>query len=103
MNPTGVVAFFAPRLRHAEAEMDDLENAIVETAKRAVDAAVAKIAPPTEYLRTPQAAAYLGMSRQYLEIARHTGGGPPYIKLSRAVRYKRTDLDEWMAQHRDAG
>ena len=49
-----------------------------------------------EYLTTTQAAAYLGMSRQWLEIGRHKGYGPPYIKLGRAVRYKRSALDNWM-------
>lgn len=49
-----------------------------------------------EYLSTEQVAAYLGMSRQWLEIGRHKGYGPPYIKLGRAVRYKRSALDEWM-------
>ena len=49
-----------------------------------------------EYLSTEQVAAYLGMSRQWLEIGRHKGYGPPYIKLGHAVRYKRSALDEWM-------
>ena len=38
------------------------------------------------YLTTLEAADYLRLSRQFLEIARHRGNGPPYIKLSRAVR-----------------
>lgn len=49
------------------------------------------------YLNTKQASNYLGLSRQFLEIARHKGSGPRYIKLARAVRYRRTDLDAWMA------
>ena len=52
-----------------------------------------------EFLTTPEAAQYLGMSRQWLEIARHRGNGPPYIKLGRAVRYKRSVLDSWMLDH----
>jgi predicted DNA-binding transcriptional regulator AlpA len=52
-----------------------------------------------EYLDTIQCASYLGLSRQFLEIARHKGDGPPYVKLARAVRYRREDLDDWMAQH----
>ena len=51
------------------------------------------------YLNTKQAAVYLGLSHQYLEIARHKGGGPQYIKLAKAVRYRLEDLDEWMANH----
>jgi predicted DNA-binding transcriptional regulator AlpA len=58
--------------------------------------------PPAEYLDTKQAAAYLGLSHQFLEIARHRrdGSGPHYLKLPRAVRYRRDDLDAWMEQHR---
>ena len=48
-----------------------------------------------------QAAVYMGVSRQRLEIWRCRGGGPPYSKLSAqrggAVRYKRSDLDAFMA------
>ena len=53
--------------------------------------------PAAKYFNTPTAANYIGLSRQYLEIKRHTGGGPPYVKLARAVRYRKSDLDEWMA------
>ena len=53
--------------------------------------------PAAKYFNTPTAANYLGLSRQYLEIKRHTGGGPPYVKLARAVRYRKSDLDGWMA------
>jgi predicted DNA-binding transcriptional regulator AlpA len=49
-----------------------------------------------EYLNTPQAAAYLGLSESLLEKRRCTGGGPPYSKIGKAVRYLRDDLDVWM-------
>ncbi len=52
-----------------------------------------------DYLSTTQAADYLGFSRQFFEGARHKGSGPPYVKLARAVRYRRKDLDSWMADH----
>ena len=52
----------------------------------------------TSYLTTTEAANYLRMSKQFLEIARHRGDGPPYIKLSRAVRYHRPSLDQWMLE-----
>lgn len=52
---------------------------------------------PLEYLDTRQAAAYLGLSRQRLEIWRCYGGGPRYSKLAQAVRYKKSDLDDFMA------
>jgi hypothetical protein len=54
---------------------------------------------PHQYYNTKQAANYLGLSTQYLEIARHKGGGPQYIKLAKAVRYRVDDLDTWMDKH----
>lgn len=55
--------------------------------------------PATEYLTTQQAAAYLGVSKPRLEIWRCRGGGPRFSKIGRIVRYKRTDLDEFMREH----
>jgi hypothetical protein len=51
-----------------------------------------------QYLSTRQAAAYLGVSRQTLEIGRHKGTGPIYCRPvnSRIVRYFLPDLDAWM-------
>ena len=56
-------------------------------------------APAAQYLNTKQAATHLGLSTQYMEIARHKGDGPQYIKLAKAVRYRVEDLDAWMADH----
>lgn len=55
----------------------------------------------TEYMTTKEAAAYLKLSRQFLEAARYRGdgSGPPYVKLERAVRYRRSVLDAWMSAH----
>ncbi len=50
------------------------------------------------FLTTAEAADYLRLSRQFLEIARHRGDGPPYIKLARGVRYHRPSLDQWMLE-----
>ena len=50
----------------------------------------------SDYLNTREAAAYLNVSTQFLEIARSRGTGPPYCKVGRAVRYRRAGLDEWM-------
>ena len=54
-----------------------------------------------EYLSTRQAAAYLNLSRQYLEIGRCRGYGPPLIRVNggRAVRYYRPTVDQWMLAH----
>lgn len=48
------------------------------------------------YFTTLQAADYLGLSRQALELWRHRGEGPPYCKIGRSVRYRRAALDEFM-------
>jgi hypothetical protein len=61
-------------------------------------------AAPTEvgvYLTTVEAARYLKLSRQFLEGARYRadGSGPAYIKLERAVRYRKSTLDAWMTAH----
>jgi hypothetical protein len=55
-----------------------------------------------QYLSTRQAAAYLGVSRQTLEIGRHKGTGPIYCRPvnSRIVRYFLPDLDAWMQDSR---
>ena len=50
------------------------------------------------YLTTKQAASHLGFSKQQLELWRCKGGGPPYVKLAHAVRYRRSDLDAFMAE-----
>ena len=61
----------------------------------------APVVVPSEYMTTQQAAAYLNLSRQYLEAARYRGdgSGPAYVKLERAVRYRRSVLDAWMSAH----
>jgi len=46
---------------------------------------------------TEEAASYLAVSRQTLELLRVKGGGPRYAKLGRLVRYRRAALDEWLA------
>lgn len=51
-----------------------------------------------EYLTTPEAAEYLGVSTQWLEISRHRGTGPKFVKLSRMVRYSRDSLDLFMQE-----
>jgi hypothetical protein len=57
--------------------------------------------PANEYLTTVEAASYLKLSRQFLEGARYRGdgSGPAFIKLARAVRYRRSALDAWMSAH----
>ena len=49
-------------------------------------------------LTTPQAAEYLSLSPNTLNRWRWSGDGPRFIKMGRAVRYRVTDLDEWIAE-----
>lgn len=50
-------------------------------------------------LRTPAwAAAYLGLTENWLARLRMSGGGARYVKQGRRVMYRRDDLDAWVAQ-----
>jgi len=53
-----------------------------------------------DYLNTQQAAEYLQVSTQWLEIKRVKGAGPPFYKIGRLVRYSKEDLDEWVRGQR---
>ncbi len=52
-----------------------------------------------------ETAAYIGMSRSFLRQARMEGQrknrteAPPFIKIGRAVRYLKEDLDLWLESH----
>ncbi|MGU3493670.1 helix-turn-helix transcriptional regulator [Xanthobacteraceae bacterium A53D] len=50
--------------------------------------------------RTPQAAAYVGLSKSTMDKHRHYGTGPAYLKLGAAVVYRRADLDAWLDARR---
>lgn len=48
---------------------------------------------------TKQAARYLGVSKSFLDKDRWAGARIPFIKIgTRAVRYRREDLDSYIAQ-----
>ena len=53
-------------------------------------------------LTESDAAQYLGVSRAYLRQgrARAQGSGPPYCRYGRAVRYRISDLNAFIAAHR---
>ena len=51
---------------------------------------------PQELLRTSGAAAITGLSVSTLNKLRCSGGGPAFLKLGRAVRYKPVDLKDWL-------
>lgn len=48
-------------------------------------------------LDTLSAARHTGLSKSTLEKLRVFGGGPKYLKLGKAVRYRIEDLDAWLA------
>jgi excisionase family DNA binding protein len=45
---------------------------------------------------THEAAPRTGLSASTLRKLRLTGGGPRFMKLGRAVRYREQDLDAWL-------
>ena len=50
-----------------------------------------------DFLLTPkEAACFLRLSESFLAKARMRGDGPRYRKLSRAVRYSKSDLEAWL-------
>lgn len=50
-----------------------------------------------DVMNTIEAARYVRLGKPTLERFRLTGEGPRFAKLGGAVRYRRTDLDEWIA------
>lgn len=54
-----------------------------------------RYAPP-RYLRTPEAARFVGLSGRTLEKHRCYGTGPRYSKIGGRVVYKLDDLQAWV-------
>ena len=53
--------------------------------------------PDDPLLSPPETAAYLKLTVLSLQQMRYMGTGPRYSKLTaRAIRYRRSDLDEWV-------
>lgn len=52
------------------------------------------------YLRTNDAAIYVGAAKSTLEKLRLFGGGPVFSKLGRTVVYDLADLDAWVSSNR---
>lgn len=53
---------------------------------------------PPRYLRTPEAARFLGLSGRTLEKHRCYGTGPAYRKLGGRVVYALDDIQAWAAR-----
>jgi excisionase family DNA binding protein len=47
-------------------------------------------------LRTEQAAKILDVTKSTLESWRCRGGGPPFVRYGRAIRYREEDLDRFI-------
>jgi hypothetical protein len=52
-----------------------------------------------ELLSARDAARHLGISVSFLAKSRMNGTGPRYVKLGRAVRYRRSDLNFFVRAH----
>lgn len=52
---------------------------------------------PTTVLTVQQAAEYLGLAVSTLNKWRCLGGGPVFLKMGRAVRYRIEDLESYLA------
>ena len=50
-----------------------------------------------DLLDTPAAGSYLTVSPRTMEYWRQQGTGPRFIRVGGLVRYRRSDLDEWLA------
>ena len=52
------------------------------------------------FVDTAAAARYLALSPHSLECYRSLGGGPPFYKFGKFVRYAVSDLQEWAKKRR---
>lgn len=48
------------------------------------------------FVRTAEAAAYVGLAKSTMEKLRIAGGGPAYSALGRVIVYEIHDLDDWV-------
>ena len=83
-------------LRIAELESQNRQPTEKPLAKPAVNPALPSPTKPTEMLNEHEVAAYLKMSLGSLRKWRLFRKGPKFVKLGRAVRYKRADLETWL-------
>lgn len=69
----------------------------------------AKAASPRTYIddrqntfTSSEAAFYIGLTESYLRQQRSQGNPdqPPYLRIGRTIRYRRSDLDDWLEAHR---
>lgn len=49
-----------------------------------------------KFFNTPETAKFLSVEKNTLEIWRHRGTGPKFVKFGRAVRYRLGDLQDYI-------
>jgi predicted DNA-binding transcriptional regulator AlpA len=77
----------APKTHH----LDRRADAIAEQGKEGGTA--------DDLLSTPEVAGWFGVSKEFLENARHRGYGPPFIRIGpKRIRYRRGDCLQWLDQ-----
>ncbi len=54
---------------------------------------------PDKFDTEPDTAAMLGIGASTLQQLRFRGEGPPYLKIGRAIRYRRSDVERWLEAH----
>jgi len=54
---------------------------------------------PKEVMTRDEAAEYLGMSAQNLDLLRANGGGPKHVQIGRLIRYRKSVLDDWCTEN----
>ena len=63
----------------------------------------AGIGSDDDLLTTGEMATWFRKSKQWFEIGRSKGYGPPFVRLARQViRYRRGDAKAWLAERRHA-
>jgi hypothetical protein len=69
----------------------------VASQREPVPRKIVKPAPERQpVMNERDAAVYTGMSAFYLRSARRAGKGPTFLRLGRSIRYRVSDLDEWL-------
>jgi excisionase family DNA binding protein len=56
-----------------------------------------------EYLTEAELAALLKVTRRTVKRWRAEGGGPPWVRIGRGIRYRRRDVDAWAERQPGGG
>jgi predicted DNA-binding transcriptional regulator AlpA len=72
-------------------------NIDYELLARLVAERLREFAAAPEVMTTERAAQYCGLSPKSLDLWRHDGDGPKFVKISNRVRYRKRDIDAWLA------